>query len=123
MYQLRDTNNDLVGWLDEGRHVFDTNMNWVAYLSGGQAWSAEFGDWCGPVENGSCLDRDGRVVVWSPDISGPVGSSARPVIPARAARAARPARPARPTIPARPARPAVPVGGWSPLTFDEWLGQ
>jgi hypothetical protein len=34
---LYDSNVELAGWLDPGRHIFDTNMNWVAYISGGHA--------------------------------------------------------------------------------------
>ncbi len=28
---------DLVVWIEEGQHIFDVNMDWVAYLSVGHA--------------------------------------------------------------------------------------
>jgi hypothetical protein len=36
-----------VGWIDPGKHIFDQNMNWVAYISHNHAWSAETGNWLG----------------------------------------------------------------------------
>lgn len=50
MISLFDQNTDLVAWLDNGaRHLFDTDMNWLAYVSGGHLWSAATGNWLGPL--------------------------------------------------------------------------
>lgn len=63
MEPLYDANVNLVGWIEPGHHIFDTNMNWLAYVAGDHAWSANGGNWCGPVVDATtCLDRSGRVV-------------------------------------------------------------
>ena len=121
MYPLFNKDCDLVGWIDPMSHIFDTEMNWVAYLAGGHAWSSETGNWLGPVPGLICLDQSGHVVAWNPEEK--IAGTARPARPARAARVARPARPARPANPARPARPATPAGGWAEISFWAWLSQ
>ncbi|WP_419183297.1 4-fold beta flower protein [Pseudomonas monteilii] len=47
LYPLFDQNCELIGWMDPGRHIFDTDMNWIAYLSSNHTWSAETGNWLG----------------------------------------------------------------------------
>lgn len=121
LYPLFDKECDLVGWISPGQHIFDTDMEWVAYISRNHAWSAESGDWLGAVRGLICLDQAGCPVAWNPKEV--VTGTAKPATPARAARAARPARPARPATPARPARPATPAGGWSKLSFFGWFAQ
>lgn len=32
LQQLRDSNNELVGWMRSGQHIWDGDMNWVAFL-------------------------------------------------------------------------------------------
>lgn len=118
---LFDKDCEHVGWIAPNQHIFDTDMNWVAYISSSHAWSAESGDWLGAVHNVLCLGQDGRPVAWNPQQ--PVTGTPQPARPARAARAARPARPARPAGPARPAQPATPAGGWSGMSFSAWLAQ
>ncbi|THV31193.1 4-fold beta flower protein [Rhizobium rosettiformans] len=121
MFALFNRNCELVGWIEPDEHIFDTDMNWVAYLSGGHGWSAATGNWLGPVDGLLCLDRSGRPVAWNPEER--VEGTARPGRPSRAARAARPGRPARPARPSRPSRPATPAGGWSSETFSDWIGK
>lgn len=121
MFALFDKDCDLVGWIEPDRHLFDADMNWVAYISGGNAWSAETGNWLGAAPGLLLRDQSGRPVAWNPKEQ--VTGTARPARPARAARAARPARPTRPARPARPVRPATPAGGWSPMSFWAWLAQ
>lgn len=121
MYPLFDKNCDLVGWLELGEHIFDTEMNWVGYISGGNVWSAETGDWLGPIMGLTCLDRNGKPILWNPDKT--IQTSMRPISPIRATRAIRPIRPIRPINPIRPIRPIVPIGGWSELSWNEWCNQ
>ena len=119
---LFDKSRKHVAWMsNDGRNLFDTAMTWIAYISGGHAWSASSGNWMGGVVGYNCLDRSGRPVLWSP--RSPVRGTVRPARPARAARQPRPARPARPPRPARLARPARPVRGWSSLHMDAWISQ
>ncbi len=120
MIALFDKDCDLVGWMkDSHDHIFDTEMNWVAYIRNGHAWSAETGNWYGPVNGYNCLDQNGKVVAWSPNQT--VQGSVRPVKPVRAVRAVRPVRPVRPVKPVRPVRPVTPIGGWSDLSFMDWV--
>lgn len=121
MFALFDKDCDLVGWIEPGRHIFNTDMEWAAYIAGGHAWSAKTGNWLGPVHGLLCQDRSAAPVAWNPKEQ--VVGGTKPARPARAARAARPARPARPAKPARPARPATPAGGWSRASFYAWLEQ
>ncbi|GAH33871.1 unnamed protein product, partial [marine sediment metagenome] len=55
MEPLFDKDCELVGWIDPMRHIFDTNMNWVAYISNGHVWSSETENWLGPVLGLLCL--------------------------------------------------------------------
>jgi hypothetical protein len=100
---LFDKKCNLVGWIEPENHIFDLEMNWVAYLSGGHAWSSQTGNWLGPVNGMNCLDQEGRPVAWNPDET--VEGSMRPMRPMRAMRAMRPMRPMRPMKPMRPMRP------------------
>lgn len=109
---LFNKNSELVAWISPIQHIFNQNLEWVAYLSNSHAWSARTGNWLGPVHGVICLDSSGKVVAWNQE--GNINGTARPARPARAARSARPARPARPTRT---------VGGWSKLSFEEWIGQ
>lgn len=121
MEPLFDANCDLVGWIEPGEHIFDTDMNWVAYISNGHAWSSDTGNWLGPVNGFNCLDQEGRVVAWNPiqDVEG----SMRPMRPMRPTRPMRPMRPMHPMRPMRPMRPMTPSGGWSQLSWNEWILQ
>jgi hypothetical protein len=117
---LYDARVNLVGWMEVGEHIFDTNLKWLAYISDGHAWSANGGNWCGPVIGGTtCLDRKGRPVAWSPTRD-PEGTMA-PMRPIRPMRAMRPMRPLRPMTPWRPTRPMTPIGGWSRQHWLEWV--
>jgi hypothetical protein len=118
---LFDNNSRFVGWIDPGRHMFDPDMRWIAFLAGGHAWSPETASWLGPVQGLTCFDREGRVVAWSPRrlVTGLV-PGAHPIQPTRPAR---PLRPLAPVRPLRPIRPLTPVRGWSPIAFENWLSQ
>ena len=120
MEPLFDSNCDLAGWINPGEHIWDTHMNWVAYIRNGHAWSAESGNWLGPVNGLICLDTEGKVVAWNPAQA--VTGSMRPMRPIRAMRAMRPMRPMTPMRPMRPMRPITPMSGWSE-SFAAWLEQ
>jgi hypothetical protein len=122
MKALFDKDCGLVGWLkDSHDHIFDTQMNWVAYIKNDNVWSAKSGNWCGPIKGYNCLDKNGKVVAWNPDQA--VRGTVAPVTPVRAVRAVTPVRPVKPVSPVRPVRPVTPVGGWSTLTFKSWINQ
>lgn len=87
-------------------------MNWVAYIKNSHAWSANSGNWCGPVNGYNCLDQNGKVVCWNSNQA--VQGSVKPARPVRAIRAVRPVR---------PVRPVTPIGGWSTQDFQIWVNQ
>lgn len=121
LFPLFDKDCDLVGWIKPGEHIFDTDMNWIAFVSSNHAWSANTGNWLGPVQGLLCQDTSGKPVAWNPKEG--VRGTASPAKPAKAAKKATPARPAKPAKPARPAKPATPAGGWSTKSFFGWLAQ
>ena len=65
MEPLFDRNCELVAWIDPLRNIFDTDLNWVAYIRNGHAWSSDTGNWLGPVPGVLCLDQTGKVVAWN----------------------------------------------------------
>lgn len=122
MFPLFDCNQELVAWISPGKNIFDTDMNWVAYIHNGHIWSSGTGNWIGPITDSLvCLDTNGRVVAWNNPNK--VEGIPKPPRPPRTPRSPRPPRPARPARPSRPARPPRPSRGWSSLSFDEWLQQ
>ena len=96
MTPIFDFNCDLVGWFD-GTNFFDEDIEWVAFLSSGNCFSSENLDWLGSLYEGSLLDTNGKPIGWLQGHS-PVGTL-------------------------RPLRPLTPLGGWSDLSFNEWINQ
>ena len=122
MIALFNSDCELVGWMkDKQDYIFDTQLNWVAYIKNGHVWSVSTGDWCGPLKGTNCLDQNGKIVAWNPTQQ--VQGSTRPITPVRAVRAVTPVQPVRPVQPVTPVRPVTPSGGWSPLTFIAWVNQ
>ncbi len=122
MEPLYDSKVSLVGWLDADGYIFDTSMNWVAFVADGNAWSSSTLQWLGPVLQSNCLDRTGKVVAWSPDH--PVDGSWTPNPPVLTPpRPVRPATPSTLSTPWTPCTPWTPTGGWSPLSWQAWLSQ
>jgi hypothetical protein len=110
---------DLVGWLEPDRYIFDREMNYVAFIVDRQAWSASGEHRLGAVNGLTLCDPAGKPVAWSPKqpVAGTSAGMAqkRPMLPKR------PMRPMRPMTPVRPLRPDAPRGGWSSMTFSDWL--
>ena len=121
MLPLFDRNGDLVGWIDGGRHIYDENLDWRAYVIDGHAWSSNTGNWLGPVVDETCLDKNGHPVTWTPGQS--FGDLSQLQRPPRASRIPRPPRPRLPTHMTRPAAHGAPPGGWSDQLFHQWLNE
>ena len=118
MTPVHDARTELLGWFD-GTNLFDLNLDWVAFHRAGHLFSSVDAEWLGPLHAGSLLDRSGRVFAWLAGTT-PAGS----LSPARPMRPMRPLPPRRPLFPPKPLRPAPPlnpVGGWSGLSWLEWL--
>ena len=60
-----DRDANLVGWYDGEEHVFDTNMDWVAFVASDNTWSASTENWLGPLNGSTFLDTDGKPVAWT----------------------------------------------------------
>lgn len=109
---LFDKDCDLVAWIKPNEHIFGANMEWVAFISNGHAWSSKSGNWLGPVSGLLCKDTSGKPVLWNPKER--VTGTEKPAKPAKAAKAAKPVK---------PARPATPAGGWSSESYFAWSGK
>ncbi|WP_416360493.1 4-fold beta flower protein [Burkholderia gladioli] len=116
-----DSNNQLILWVDLKKgNVFDTQMNWVAYVSQGNLFSAARNSWLGPIRGSSLQDRQGRAVAWMPKLGAPTSGMA-PLQPLTPLKPLMPLRPLVPLLPLAPLRPLAPMGGWSATHPIAWL--
>lgn len=118
MTPVFDRNTNLVGWFD-GPNVFDLNLNWVAFESSDHIFSSISLSWLGPLQNGSFQDQNGKTIAWLEGAS-PRGSL-KPLVPLRPLKPLQPLRPLKPLNPLKPLTPLTPLGGWSHLSWKEWL--
>lgn len=121
MKPIFSPNSELVGWNQDNKHIFDINMNWVAYIANGHVWSARTGNWLGPLIDGCALDQAGKVVAWTN--SHTVRGTLRPLKPLKPLKPLQPLRPLRPLKPLMPLKPLGPLGGWSSQSWDKWINQ
>ncbi len=121
LYPLFDKNSNLVAWVQDDRHIFDTSMKWIAFIEKGHVWSADNGEWLGVFMDKYCTDKQGRVFAWGDRTK--IRGCIRPTTPTRPTRATRPCMPTRPTTPTRPTIPVRPVFGWSTYDLRGYLGQ
>lgn len=118
---LFDKNCEFIGWIEPEKHIFNQDMDWVAYISDSNAWSAVTGNWIGSVHDSVCLDTSGKIIAWSTGTN--VRSISRPSRPNRAVSAPKPPRPERPEAPEKPEKPEVPADEWSSWSIGQWLHQ
>ena len=109
----------LVAFFD-GTYVFDLANEWIAFHDRGNVFAAS-GRWLGPLQAGTFLDLDGKPVAWLADARPTTG--AKPAPPMNAKRPLPPKRPLRPRTPMPPAAPLQPGGGWSKLSWAQWVGR
>lgn len=118
MVPVFDKAKRLVGWFDDG-HLYSAQLEWVAFRDGGHLFSSTSCKWLGQIESGSLRDREGKVVAW---IEGARPSSGlRPLQPLTPFRPLQPLRPLKPLNPLTPLVPLTPLGGWSSLSWEQWL--
>jgi len=118
MMPIFDREAGLVGWFD-GYHLFDLNMNWVAFLDNGNLFSSNTLAWLGPFHQGSFLDTSGKPVGWL-EGSNPTGTL-KPLKPLEPLRPLKPLKPLKPFKPLKPLKPLQPLGGWSDLEWEDWI--
>jgi ribosomal protein S18 acetylase RimI-like enzyme len=118
MTPIFDANVRLVGFFD-GSYLFDLANEWVAFHDRGHVF-ARGGRWLGPLAGGTFQDEDGRAVAWlagaQPSTGMKPGRPMNPKLPLH------PKRPLRPRTPLPPPTPRQPGGGWSTLSWTQWLG-
>jgi ribosomal protein S18 acetylase RimI-like enzyme len=108
----------LVGFFD-GTYLFDLNNDWVAFHDRDNVFAAS-GRWLGPLRAGTFLDLDGRPVGWL--VGARPTTGLKPSAPMLPKRPLHPKRPLRPRTPLPPPTPMQPGGGWSPLSWAQWMG-
>ena len=119
MTPIFDANVRLVGFLADP-YLFDTDNEWVAFCDRGQVF-ARGGRWLGPLSHGTLQDQDGRAVAFLAGSTPSTGmKSVRPMNPKLPLH---PKRPLRPRMPLPPPWPMQPGGGWSSLSWNQWIGQ
>lgn len=117
MTPVFDRHCSLVAWFD-GQHIFDLNLNWIAFANGGNLFAASNSNWLGLLKDGSLIDRRGRPVAWVRGSS--PGGTLKPLKPMKPLKPPKPLRPLLPLKPLKPLKPLTPLGGWSNLTWDDW---
>ena len=118
MTPIYDKNVQLSAWFD-GEHIFDLNLNWVAFLSSGHFFAANALIWLGVMHDGALLDRNGQPVAW---LEGAIPKGAlKPNKPMTPRKPLPPKKPLYPGLPLPPGRPLTPMGGWSALEWQQWL--
>ena len=109
----------LVGFFD-GTYLFDLDNAWVAFLDRGNVFACD-GRWLGPLNDGTFQDHDGRAVGWLAGSRPATGM--KPPAPLNPKSPLHPKRPLRPRTPLPPQYPMQPGGGWSKLSWAQWMGQ
>ncbi|MFL6697665.1 MAG: GNAT family N-acetyltransferase [Vitreoscilla sp.] len=119
MTPVFDAQVRLVGFFD-GSCLFDTGNDWVAFHDRGNVFDRS-GHWLGPLSDGTFQDHDGRAVAWLAGSRPATGMKpARPMSPKMPLH---PKRPLQPRTPLPPPWPLQPGGGWSSLSWNQWMGQ
>ena len=109
----------LVGFFD-GTYLFDVGNDWIAFHDRGHLFACG-GRWLGPLSHGTLQDPDGRAVAF---LAGSTPSTGmKPVRPMHPKLPLHPKRPLRPRTPLPPPWPMQPGGGWSKLTWAQWMGK
>ena len=109
----------LVGFFD-GSSVFDLDNDWVAFHDRGNVFACG-GRWLGPLKDGTFQDHEGRAVAWLAGSRPATGM--KPHAPMNPKLPLHPKRPLRPRTPLPPPVPMLPGGGWSPLSWAQWIGK
>jgi GNAT superfamily N-acetyltransferase len=117
MTPIFDAGHYHVGFFD-GSYLFDVNNDWIAFHENGHIF-ASGGAWLGPLHHGSFLDREGQPVAWLAGTKPTAGL--RPAAPPNGRRPLLPKRPLRPRTPLPPPRPLPPGGGWSKISWTQWM--
>ena len=121
MTAIFDRHCNCVGFYDEnGSMVFSSDLDWIGFTNN-EYFFRDDTNWCGGLVNGTFVDKSGKPVAWLEGMQ-PVGPLAllRPITPIKPLT---PLRPLTPLSPLAPLTPLTPMGGWSSLSWSEYLAQ
>ena len=118
MTPIFDADVRLVGFFD-GSYLFDLANDWVAFHDRGNVFACG-GRWLGPLKDGTFQDLDGRAVAWLAGARPTTGM--KPAPPMNPKLPLHPKRPLRPRTPLPPPVPMQPGGGWSKVSWAQWMG-
>ena len=121
MKGIFDKNCVLVGWIDQdSMMIFGTNLAWIAFSVKGNVFNTRC-NWLGAFVKGTFVDHNGHPVAWIDGATPvPTGMLSRPITPLRPLV---PLMPLMPLRPLHPLRPLTPIGGWSKLTWNNYIAQ
>ena len=116
MIAFFNQNCELFCWYDETKNFFfSTNLNVIAFNDRNNIFSyeANLPQWLGCLIDNECLtDVTGKAIAFSSN------GTPRSIMPPL-----RPLSPLKPLRPLPPLPPIPPLGGWSPLTYEDWINQ
>ena len=118
MTPIFDEDVRLVAFFD-GSYLFDLDNQWIAFHDRGNLFARD-GRWLGPLTDGTLQDHDGRAVAWLAGARPATGMN--PPRPMQPRLPLHPKRPLRPRTPLPPPFPMQPGGGWSKVSWAQWLG-
>ena len=120
MTPLFNSQTQLVGWLaDNKKYIFDTNLNWVAFIDNNNIWTTKNKNWVGVLYGNNIRDTFGNTAFWNPDT--PIENSLKPLNPLKPLTPLSPLKPLKPLNPLRPLKPLTPIGGWSIMTWEQFI--
>lgn len=121
MTPLFDRYTNLVGWLsNDTKHLFDINLNWVAFISSDDSiWTVGRKSWVGNLYGTNIRDINGKTIFWNSQTS--ISNSLKPLRPLNPLTPLRPLKPLKPLNPLRPLKPLPPSGGWSKITWEQFI--
>jgi hypothetical protein len=117
---LFDKNSKHVAWIDNDGYIFNTQMHWCGFIDSDFVFSPR-SKYLGFYIEESIVDRNGNAVAHITD-SYPISISMPPVPPIPPS----PPAPSIPHIPSNPPAPpfqTTPIGGWSALSWINFINQ
>ena len=119
MKPLYDKDCNLVGWIEKRKNIYNTNLDWVAFVERGNIFAAKDCEWLGIIKNYNCIDKEGKVIAWTPKHK--VKGTLKPFEPIKPLPQFPPFKPIEPLIPNKPTEPIPPIDGWSEIEWSEWI--
>jgi hypothetical protein len=116
-----DRNSNLVGWLNnDNKHIFDTKLNWVAFVSNnGSIWTVGKKTWVGNLYGTNIRDTNGKSAFWNSQTA--ISNSLKPLRPLNPLTPLKPLKPLKFLNPLKPLKPLTPLGGWPDMSWEQFI--